>query len=271
MSITNEVSQQMSYDQAQNLTRKIHVALEGTHLLIIEAHKGQAHKALNYQSWADYVSQEFGHLGIQIDRSARDETILAMREAGMSTRAIGTSIGMSRQTVQRTIEEHRDEIDPSIIVQATNGGLYQQRQPQKPEELRAALDDEFDESMLDGLDGESLNIEVKTARPAPARIVEKPKKIRLEPVTKDGQRGASDAVIRVAETAKVALAVQEDLFAVDDLEEASKATLLAASLVQKIKVDPTEISSETRTAICSDLQQVVDQLNQVLDELVSQA
>jgi hypothetical protein len=54
-----------------------------------------------YASWESYCETEFGHLSLpKADRSA---VVLALRSAGLSTRAIGTATGLSNQTVGREL------------------------------------------------------------------------------------------------------------------------------------------------------------------------
>ncbi len=49
----------LTMQQAQELTKSIRDAAEVIWVLIARAHKGQAWKALGYDSWADYVKTEF--------------------------------------------------------------------------------------------------------------------------------------------------------------------------------------------------------------------
>lgn len=50
---------EMTPQQAQDITDSIRSAATATFVLLAEAHKHKAHKALGYESWADYVREEF--------------------------------------------------------------------------------------------------------------------------------------------------------------------------------------------------------------------
>lgn len=50
---------QLSEMKARELTNAIKAAAEATYVLLARAHHGKAYKALGYDTWADYVNQEF--------------------------------------------------------------------------------------------------------------------------------------------------------------------------------------------------------------------
>lgn len=50
---------QLSEAKARELTNAIKAAAEATYVLLARAHQGKAFKALGYDTWADYVNQEF--------------------------------------------------------------------------------------------------------------------------------------------------------------------------------------------------------------------
>lgn len=49
----------MSTEEAQEITDAIRSAATATFILLARAHEQQAHKALGYETWADYVKKEF--------------------------------------------------------------------------------------------------------------------------------------------------------------------------------------------------------------------
>lgn len=85
---------------ARRLTDKIKSAVEGTWQLIQQAYTTRAWDALGYQSWDDYCSREFGTSRLRLPREERQEVVASMRENGMSTRAIGSALGVSDGTVR---------------------------------------------------------------------------------------------------------------------------------------------------------------------------
>lgn len=90
-------------DQARALTDRIKVAVEGTGLLIQEAYTSRAWSTLGYSSWDDYCTTEFGHLRLQLPKAERLEAVAALRSEGLSTRAIGSALGVHHATVERDL------------------------------------------------------------------------------------------------------------------------------------------------------------------------
>jgi len=78
---------------ARELTRQIKVALEHSYTLIIAAYGGRAWRSMGYSLWDSYCQGEFGNLALQPPREERQNVIMSMREAGMSTRAIVSTTG----------------------------------------------------------------------------------------------------------------------------------------------------------------------------------
>lgn len=56
--------------------------------------------ALGYASWTEYVVGEFGG-PLRLGRTERKQVVADMREIGMSTRAIGTALGVNHSTIVR--------------------------------------------------------------------------------------------------------------------------------------------------------------------------
>lgn len=59
---------------------------------------------LGYTSWAEYVDAEFGAERVRLPADQRKKAVEELRLAGMSTRAIGTTLGVNRSTVQKDIQ-----------------------------------------------------------------------------------------------------------------------------------------------------------------------
>lgn len=90
-------------DQARALTNRIKVGLEGTYLLIQEAFASRAWEALGYETWHEYCVSEFDGGQLRLPKAERQKVVELMRETGMSTRAIGSAIGVSQMTVVNDI------------------------------------------------------------------------------------------------------------------------------------------------------------------------
>lgn len=84
-------------DEARELTDRIRHHFETVAPLIAEAYQGRIWLALGYATWSEYVVGEFGVL--RLGRTERVEAVRDLREAGMSTRAIGAALGVDHTTV----------------------------------------------------------------------------------------------------------------------------------------------------------------------------
>lgn len=96
----------MSESDARRITGRIRTiagivaeSIEKLSGLIREAEQGQAHVALGYRSWTEYVAQEFGGLLPKLDRDVRREFVGQLADSGMSTRAIAGVVGVHHDTV----------------------------------------------------------------------------------------------------------------------------------------------------------------------------
>ncbi|SEF10418.1 hypothetical protein SAMN04489740_3991 [Arthrobacter alpinus] len=90
---------------AVQLTRRIRISLESAYTLIVEAFESRAWEALGYQSWDMYCKGEFSGMNLQPPLEQREQVILSMREAGMSSRAIGSATDIHYSTVARTLRK----------------------------------------------------------------------------------------------------------------------------------------------------------------------
>lgn len=71
--------------------------------LLVAAYERRAWVALGYESWDAYVAAELRTDRLRLDRDDRQELVVQLRSAGMSTRAIGSAVGASHDTVQRDL------------------------------------------------------------------------------------------------------------------------------------------------------------------------
>ncbi len=92
--------------EAARLTTKIQLRLDtianNTELVIpmIEAAKnGNAHTALGYRSWTEYVAHRFGGALARLGKGERLPLVELLADQGMSTRAIASVVGVSKSTV----------------------------------------------------------------------------------------------------------------------------------------------------------------------------
>lgn len=94
-----------SEQDARQLTRRIKISLESAYTLIVEAFTTRAWETLGYLSWDLYCKTEFSAVPLQPPLEQRQQVILSMREAGMSSRAIGSATDVHYSTVARTLRK----------------------------------------------------------------------------------------------------------------------------------------------------------------------
>ena len=179
--------------QARELTDRIKVGVEAIWELVKQAYQARAWVALGYDSWDDYCTREFGTSRIRLPREERQEVVASMREIGMSTRAIASATGMSKDTAARALSGVANETPAPVT--GTDGKTYTPRpQPQpEPEELELPQATALPQSDLD-----ELNAEPPTWQPAGhlrdtdladlKKTKEEPQKPRRTPITDDATR-----------------------------------------------------------------------------------
>jgi len=114
--------------QARTLTDRIKVAMEGTWLLIQEAYTSRAWAALDYASWDEYCTREFGTARLQLPREERREVVASLRESGLSVRAIASATRIDKNTVLSDL--HVSEIQtPEPEITGTDGKVYPLTRP----------------------------------------------------------------------------------------------------------------------------------------------
>lgn len=167
---------QCSESTARALTDQLRQSLAISWELLVEAYQRRAWAALGYESWDAYTDAELGETRLRLPREQRREVVQSMTEAGMSVRAIGSALGVSKNTVtadqvsqtgtpdevvDAELVDEPDEVGDRIArelaasddafaeqaakpenrVQGTDGKSYPAAQPQQPR--RKALTDAF--------------------------------------------------------------------------------------------------------------------------------
>lgn len=103
---------QLSGVDARALTDRIKIAVEGTWQLIQEAYVSRAWAVLGYSTWDGYCEAEFGASRLRLPREERQEIVASLRDSGLSTRAIASATGLSRNTVRGELRDQVGQIDP---------------------------------------------------------------------------------------------------------------------------------------------------------------
>lgn len=98
----------MDVPSARRLTERIRLTaitvrdgVEKLQSLLEEAKEGNVHVALGYPSWPAYVADVMGEEPLRLSRDDRREIVHYLTGEGMSTRAIGQALGVSRDTVSK--------------------------------------------------------------------------------------------------------------------------------------------------------------------------
>ncbi|MGI8753573.1 MAG: hypothetical protein ACR2MN_14925 [Acidimicrobiales bacterium] len=87
---------------ARDRVNKIRTHVEDIKTLVVAAYRARDWDVLGYATWAEYCTEEFGGT-IAIPREERGDVVFTLRDAGLSTRAIGAAIGVSKDTVRNDL------------------------------------------------------------------------------------------------------------------------------------------------------------------------
>lgn len=99
-----EATVDMTAAEARQKTDLLRTNLRIDHQLYIDLYRGRAWIALGYETWDAYCAGEFAEARmLRIDREQRREIVAEMRVRGMSTRAIGTALGVPDRTVAHDV------------------------------------------------------------------------------------------------------------------------------------------------------------------------
>lgn len=72
---------------------------------IADAYKERDWLTLDYKSWDDYVSSEFSDTRLKLSRDDRQKAVEALRIAGLTHRAIGSVLGVSKNTITKDVRQ----------------------------------------------------------------------------------------------------------------------------------------------------------------------
>lgn len=104
----------MKKGQAQKITKQIRDAVESVPELLLEAFEGQAHKALGYETWEQYVTAEFRSM-------TRENSYREIRKARASrelTEVAGSPVTVTQRSAI-VFEKRRDEVLEAVRVAAS--------------------------------------------------------------------------------------------------------------------------------------------------------
>lgn len=130
--------EQLTESEARALTSQIRVSVHDLLPLIRTAYRRRADLALGYAAWIDYCDAELS--GLRLSVGDRQETVTALRADGMSQRAIGAAVGVSREQVRRDLANASPSSSPQVTpnvspeapsprVNGTDGKTYPATKP----------------------------------------------------------------------------------------------------------------------------------------------
>jgi len=101
---------------------------------VTTAYLGRAWVALGYESWDAMTDAEFEGARLRIPREQRAEQVQSLRSAGLSTRAIGSVLGVDHKTVVNDLRSTGESspVDLSTTVRSLDGRDRPASQPPRP-------------------------------------------------------------------------------------------------------------------------------------------
>lgn len=131
----------MSESEAQEITAAIRSAATAIYILLARAHEGKAYKALGYNTWADYVREEFE---ISPQRSYQlldlSKTIKLIEEATPEGTKVKLTEAQSRDLkrelprITEKIREETADLDPEEASEAVDRIVAEAREQQRADE-----------------------------------------------------------------------------------------------------------------------------------------
>lgn len=94
----------LTVEEAREFVEQVRASVQDIKEWIVRAVKGRAWLALGYASWDEMCEAEFDGAVIRLPREDRREVVSSLREAGLSTRAIGSALGVDHKTVVNDIQ-----------------------------------------------------------------------------------------------------------------------------------------------------------------------
>lgn len=110
--ITDEFAEQLTEGEARELTNQIRVSVHELLPLIRTAYRRRADLALGYAAWIDYCDAELS--GLRLSVGDRQDAVAVLRADGMSQRAIGAAVGVSREQVRRDLADASPSMSPQV-------------------------------------------------------------------------------------------------------------------------------------------------------------
>ncbi len=133
--MSTELVSQFSAEEARELTDELRADYGSLQVKISTAWSGRIWLALGYESWQDYLDEEFRDVSLRPPKELQEQVIAELREAGMSTRGIASATDLSQPTVVRRLSvpgDSNESPEKNEPVIGLDGKRYEREQPPKP-------------------------------------------------------------------------------------------------------------------------------------------
>jgi hypothetical protein len=122
---------------ARSLVDKITVSLDEIRDAIIQLYEGKGWITLGYPSWQDLCEAEF-RMKLKIPTTERISFVHDLTGHGLSTRTIGSALGISQSTVTRDRRSGEPNDSPAEVI-GRDGKRYPMEPPREPEKIHATV------------------------------------------------------------------------------------------------------------------------------------
>lgn len=135
-----DVVQQRSLTEveARQLVDGIRADVTDLDTQIATAYFGRAWDVLGYPDWDALCEGEFDGARLRVPREVRAEQVQSLRSAGLSTRAIGSALGVDQKTVVRDLASREASASPTPVT-GQDGKRYASSQPPRPQTSPSAV------------------------------------------------------------------------------------------------------------------------------------
>lgn len=130
-----ELASRFTEDEARELTEELRADYGSLQVKISAAWRGRIWVALGYESWQDYLDDEFRDVSLRPPKELEAQVIAELSAAGMSTRGIATATDLSNTTVFRRLRDSgvsNETPERNEPVIGLDGKRYDREQPPKP-------------------------------------------------------------------------------------------------------------------------------------------
>lgn len=161
----------MTRDEADARLARVRSAVVAAWDDLIELYLGRAWVAKGYDSWGQMCEAELDGARITLPRDERGEVVRRMAASGMSTRAIGTAVGVHHDTVAEDIKRapvgNPTPVPAPRHVDTSTGEITETARPDETAALlaMAAVDDDAAAALVDARDEGDVSPENVAERP----------------------------------------------------------------------------------------------------------